>query len=277
MKNLLFLPLALVVIAATGQDVASIQKELKNIQTVKYSVDQQVTSVSGTVVDFRLDLVGRGGSHNATVYRVDLADLDPYRLRGFVTRGLMKLEIFSKANERMVTEIKDGEIKRFITNFSVDVEGEDNRESLMEVLKTAIAKAEEKEKSRPGPSSIDAALKELCAIVKDVPKPDGEKQSLEYTNDDKVKLIHSVHHGGKYQLRYEVNLSSLNVEGAKLKATGDDVFIEVRTNRDERVIKLLENGLTKSFEYYDRYYASSIENAKEIRRLLKHAGKLNND
>ncbi len=142
-------------------------------------------------------------------------------------------------------------------------------------MKKAIEVAEKNEKARPGYTSLDKALKDLCAIVQDVPKSNGEQQKLETKNEDKVKLLHSVHKGGKNQLMYEVNLSSLNAKGAKLKASGDDVFIEVRTYSDERVIKLFENGLTKSFEYYDRYYASSIENAKEIRRLLKFAGELN--
>ncbi len=277
MKHIILSPLVLLLTltVAFGQDLQSISKELKNIQTVKYSVDQQINVVSGSLVDFQLDLIGRGGSHNATVYRVDLIDIDPYRLQMDISRGLMKLRLFTKGNERLITEIKDGEIKRFINDFEVDAEDNDNVETLIEVLKKAIKAAEKKEEARPGYTSLNTALTALCSIVKDIPKPNGKQQQLEQKNDGKVKLTYTLNSGGKNQLTYEVNLSNLNVNGAKLKASGDDVFIEVRTKMDERVIKLSENGLTKSFEYYVRIYASSIENAKEIRRLLKFAGELN--
>lgn len=251
-------------------NIAAISEQLTEIRTVKETVKQTIIIHAGTIVNLQRTTTDVKEKKKAVTYRFSLADIDPMKLQQVLERDMMKVLVPMVHNRRLITELKEVEISRYVPRLKVDVEDSEQASNLIEALKNASEVAKELENGKYMQTSLEEVLLELNGSVKAV-EPKITQQSISFSSDKKEKLNLTVKKDKGAEMRYEFYLKDLNRTAVNLEAHGTDLTVVLPTNGKEKLIKVFENGLAKTFTNKAVIHASDVENGKHILRLLEMA------
>lgn len=251
------------------QDIAAINSQLKEIRTVKGTIDQRLTVRSGSIVSFEMKSIDTKGNRSSESFVMDLADIDPHALNSGIQRNMMKVEVHTVNNQRLIAQINQGEISSYQTTFKLDVEDNDHANALMNALKNAALSAKELEDAKYGYGSYDEIRLDLSSAVKPFSTVTVQKITFDPQRKDKLN-VHIQENNGITK-RYEFNVKDLNATTLKVEAHGRTLSVPVDAYGGEKVMKLYENDLAKGFVSRFVLYAESVDQAKRIKRLFELA------
>ncbi len=252
------------------QAITEIKNDLHEIRSVRYTVNQSILPVSGSIVDFQLNNTDSKGRVSSTTYRVDLADIDPLLLTSGVERDMMKVEVHAKGKQRFITELKGGEVTRYTDRFKLDVRDMDNARQLMDAFKKGIAVAESMDTYKGQFGSLREVLLELSSLV----KPLGNTVSVQkilVSEDRAEKLQHVIRRGDGVVLKHEFNLKDMNATTVDYVASGRNLSIKLNTYGGSKAVKRYQNDLAKDFVPNFTVAAETVEQAKKIKALFELA------
>ncbi|MBI1289497.1 MAG: hypothetical protein GC178_18165 [Flavobacteriales bacterium] len=250
--------------------IASIKDNLKQIRTIKYTIDQNLHIRSGSIVDIEQTTTDTKSRRSSVTYRLNLADIDPFKLEQVLERDMMKVLVPMEHNRRLVTELEEGEVSRYVPKLKMDVTDSEQASLLIEALKNASNTAKEIDNSRYTYTSLEEILLELSKSVTGF-SPDVTKQNLSFASDKLEKLSLTVQEGQGATMKYEFFLKDLNRADVDLEAHGTDLTVVLPTNGREKLIKVYQDGLAKTFDNKVVIRAKNVENGKHILKLVELA------
>ncbi len=249
-----------------GQSIQNIGKELKQIKTIDFTIDQSISRVSGTTVKLDVRKTDSKGKSSSEAYKFSLADINTSGVKEVLEGKIWVVELPVIDNDRYVEHSKGGEVVGYENKFRIDVNDIDNARALADVIKKAAAEAAPIEQQNYNYTTLEEILAELSLAV----KPNGDVQSQKLKSDavKKEKLNHIVQKAGKVPEMFEFNLSDLNPGSVEVKVFMKSITVTAATNADQKVVKVFENDLAKTYIARVTFFPSDIENAKRIKKLL---------
>ena len=274
MKNLFLLIIATSISAMTTaqnlpQQFDQVKHQLKQIQTVKYTVNQSMTLQKGSIVDFVITTTDLKGNGSTVTYRMDLADIDPSLLKSGIERNMMKVEVHTNDKNKYITEIKDRQIKRYLSRIKFDVKDMDHANQLINALKSIIVSAKQIEDRGYDYSTLDEILMELSMAIGTFGSI--KEQGIVSNPSKKSKLSYSLAKADGVNKKSEFNLSDMNPNTVKVNVQGTGMNVSIDAYGGQKAVKTFENGLAKGFESRVIILPKSISNAKRIKRLVEMA------
>jgi len=256
-------------ISSLSQGIEKLNELVGTIESNETTITQRFEGNSIQTFD-QENVTGKKTKHD--IYNYNLIDLNKNKVN-YTSKGkFIIITLSTKAKNKFIKYTSNDELKSYTDKFKVyfsKVEDAIIGQKILEKIIELSATANENSFTKV---SKEAMSKELEEIIGEVVVGDKTYQQelsikesgkvLEYKNTIVTKK------SSKEKL-YEVNLSDLKDKSVKMKTSGKNVTVVVKTIHFEKIIKYYENGTTKSYQNTIEIHATDIENARQIANLLK--------
>ncbi len=257
----------------TGQDLATVQDQLKPVATGKYTYRQEIKTIDEGMVQYLVVAVDSNGKETETLYHFSLADIDHNTVRSLTKKDVIVIQLLVSGKQKLIQVLKNGGDKVSYANelqlFATDSENGDVLES---EIKSLIPKAVEAEEKRLSLSGYEAHKHWLTENIGDVELPG--KQIIQKVSPGeiagKLTVTQTVNAKNKSNGSLsEFNLATLNPNSVGYRISGDEFIIRAETRRAINGIRYFENDEQKNYKKELKIYANSISNGKDIYKVLK--------
>ncbi len=254
--------------------VNKISVQLESVEASKVQFSQSIKDISSGYVVFTLTELDAKGNTETINYEFSFADVDINTVRTITKKEVILVQLLVKGKQKLIkkTEISSDKIS-FTNELFLYAKNIDNGRVLVEEIKEIIPLNETIEKNKLALKNYNEHLQWLVNNVVEVDfskKQYAQKLSHDSKQNGFAKLETTMSAKSKSQnFSYEFNFAVLNPNSINIKIKSDEFYIEVENRRSIKTIKAFENNVQKSFTNNIRFYASSLENGKDIYKVLK--------
>jgi len=257
-----------------NEQVEAIASNFETVEASKAQFSQEMKVISSGYVVLTITEVNSKGETEAVNYEFSFSDIDINTVRSITKKDLILVQLFIKGKQKLIKKIEDGGDKvSYIDELFLYAKDIDNGRHISEAIKDIIPLNETLEKNK---LSLNTYSDHLQWLMDNVAEVDYSKKQYvqKLSNDSKqngyAKLETIVNAKSKSSNEdYEFNFAVLNPNSIDFKIKSDEFYIEVSTRRNIKNIKTFENDIQQSFINKLEFYATSIENGKDIYKVLK--------
>lgn len=256
------------------EKVNAIAANFETVETSKAQYSQNLKVISSGYVVLTITEVDSKGDTEAIDYELSFSDVDVNTVRAITKKDLILVQLLIKGKQKLIKKIEEGGDKvSYIDEIYLYAKDIDNGRSIADAIKTIIPLNEDIEKNK---LSLTSYAEHLQWLVDNVVEVDYSKKQYtqKLTNDSKengyAKLATIINEKSKSKNEdFEFNFAVLNPNSIDFKIKNDEFYIQVSTRRNIKNVKTFENDIQESFINKINFYASSIENGKDIYKVLK--------
>lgn len=261
-----------------GQNIKSlvetVSKSLEIVETSKLEYSQDLKLTSSNYIDYRLTKVDTKGKSEETLYNFSFSDIDINTVRTITKKDVILIQLLIKGKQKLIKQTSNnGEKINYIDNLSLYAKNIENGRVLVEAIKSVIPVNETIEKSKLALTTYNDHINWLQKNIEDLEATKTQfiqKIETEKLNNGHLKLTTTINSKSKTtNYEYEFNLATLNPNSLIFKINSDEFCIEASNRRNIKAIKEFKDGVQQNYTGKIRFYSTSIENAKDIYKVLK--------
>ncbi|NJX15803.1 hypothetical protein [Tamlana crocina] len=256
--------------------IETIAASLQTVEDSKYEYSQSLKLLSSNYASYTLTSVDTKGNSDEYAYNFSFADVDVNTVRSLTKKDVIIVQLLINGKQKLIKETSgNGEKVNYVDNVSFYAKNIDNARNLVEAIKSTIPVNETLEKNKLALTTYQDHVKWLEENIQDVDYTKTQfVQKIEAgsANNGQLKLSTTENSKSKTQaFDYEFNLSTLNPNSLHFKISGDEFYIEATNRRNIKAIKVFEDGAQQNYKDDIRFYCGSIENGKDLLKVLAQA------
>ena len=261
--------------------VSEIKANLLEVKTGDETYTHELESLGHSVLKYTLVEVDKKGDREELVYEFNVADLDPYVVREETKNDIIYLSLTVDNGQKFIKEYENGEAKGYEENMLMVTKNIDNARILKDLIKKAIPLAEEIMKNKLKVKTyqeMEDWLEEH--VVNAESGGDSYNQKLVALEDfpANFRLIQTeITSKSSEEKQYIFNLADININSLKFNISGSNFSLDFETNRKQKVIKVLENGVPDGFDDEIEIFTNNVEEARDLKNILTLAVPLAKD
>ncbi|UXX79686.1 hypothetical protein N7E81_00990 [Reichenbachiella carrageenanivorans] len=217
-----------------------------------------------------LSIVETGKSTKQSDYSFNLADINVNTVRFDISGSEFGLEFETKRKHNLIKYIEDGESKPFINDLVIKTNNVEEARDLLTVLTLIIPEAEKQvEASFP---VFGNQTETLNAVSKNTKALTYGSDTYEQTfNADCLAeyVITEISESKSEKTQYNFNWIDINDKVIDYKISGSKMYIELITNKKQKLIKVLEDGELEPYDETFKLYCEDAENARRLQYTIK--------
>jgi len=256
-------------ISSISQGVEKLNELIATIESNKTTITQSFEGNCIQTFD-QEDVTGKKTKHN--IYNYNLVDLNKNKVNYASKSLFIVIELTTKAKNKFIKYTSNDELKNYTDKFKIYFSKVEDAIVAQKILVKIIELSAIDKENKFVKSNKSTMGQKLQEIVGEVAIGDKTfQQELSIKEDNKVVEFKNtvVTKKSSKEKLYEVNLSDLKAKTVRIKTSGKNVTVIVKTVHLEKIIKYYENGTTKSYQNKIEIHATDIENARKIVNLLK--------
>ncbi len=256
-------------ISSISQGVEKLNELIATIESNKTTITQSFEGNCIQTFD-QEDVTGKKTKHN--IYNYNLVDLNKNKVNYASKSLFIVIELTTKAKNKFIKYTSNDELKNYTDKFKIYFSKVEDAIVAQKILVRIIELSAIDKENKFVKSNKSTMGQKLQEIVGEVAIGDKTfQQELSIKEDNKVVEFKNtvVTKKSSKEKLYEVNLSDLKAKTVRIKTSGKNVTVIVKTVHLEKIIKYYENGTTKSYQNKIEIHATDIENARKIVNLLK--------
>ncbi|MFC0604303.1 hypothetical protein [Winogradskyella pulchriflava] len=257
-----------------SEKVEAISSNFETVEASKAQFSQDIKVISSGYVVLTLTEVDSKGETETVNYEFSFSDVDVNTVRAITKKDVILVQLLINGKQKLIKKSEDGGDKvSYIDELYLYAKDIDNGRNIADAIKDIIPLNETIEKNKLSLTSYSDHLQWLMDNVVEVDY--SKKQYVQkITNDSKLngyaKLETIINEKSKSSNEdFEFNFAVLNPNSIDFKIRNDEFYIEVATRRNIKNIKTYENDVQNNFVNKIEFYANSIENGKDIYKVLK--------
>ncbi|MEQ6166727.1 hypothetical protein AAOE16_05985 [Ekhidna sp. MALMAid0563] len=261
--------------------ISELQSNLLEVQTGDETYTHEIEHLGYSVLKYTLVEVDEKGNREEIAYEFNVADLDPYVVREETKKDIIYLSLTVDNGQKFIKVYENGEVKGYDENMLMVTKNIDNARIMKDFIKKAIPMAEEimtnKLKVETYPE-MESWLEEHVVNAESSGK--SYNQQLVALDDfpGNFRLIQTeITAKSSEEKQYIFNLSDININSLKFNISGSSFSLDFETNRKQKVIKVLENGVPDGFDDEIEIFTNNVEEARDLKNILTLAVPLAED
>ncbi len=256
--------------------INAISSALETVETSKLEYTQDLKLTSTNYVTYTVTSVSSKGNTEEVSYNFSFADVDINTVRSLTKKDLILVQLLIKGKQKLIKKTSNsGEKVNYVDNVFFYAKNIDNGRDLVETIKNVIPVNETLEKNKLSLNSYQDHQNWLKANIQDVEFTKTQfiqKIDPSTSNNGHLKLSTTINSKNKTSVyEYEFNLATINPNSLIFKISSDEFYIEATNRRNIKAIKGFKDGVQQNFTNKIRFYSGSIENAKDVYKVLKQS------
>ena len=260
-------------ISSISQGLEQVNNTIKLVTINDLSIKQNFTGEC--VVDLQTETIDSDDS-TVEVFSLNLSDLNKNGIK-YLTKGKKAyLELFINGGNKFVKYQEDGEQKNYVKSFKIYTPEIEDAIILKNTFSDLIDLCKTNMKDTFKTGTTDQLITALQTNLKKVTINDTSyEQKLEVMDEDNTLKYTKTIITTKSSKEHinEFNLSDLNPSSIKMKTSGKKVMVIANTFYLEKIIKIYQDGKIKNYKKDIEFQANDIENARELKRILRELTK----
>ncbi|WP_298550211.1 hypothetical protein [uncultured Algibacter sp.] len=259
---------------ALDSHIETISSALETVEASKLEYSQNLKLSTTNYVTYTVTSVDSKGKTEVIDYNFSFADIDINTIRSITKKDVIVVQLLIKGKQKLIKKISNsGEKVSYVDNTFFYAKNIDNGRDLVGAIKDIIPINETLEKNKLALNSYIDHQNWIIDNVQDVEYTKTQfvqKIDPSDTNNGHLKVNTTINSKSKTTTyEYEFNLATLNPNSLIFKINSDEFYIEANSRRNIKTIKVFKNGVQESFTNKVRFYSGSIENGKDIYKVLK--------
>jgi|GEM_PF-3563505 len=243
--------------------------ELTTVEAGKYSYTQELSfdPEKPYHLMLRVNKEGKKGEEQMQ-YSLNLADLNT-RLITWKPKGdIMEFKIQTTNRQKFIEVLKDGEADDYVNEVTIYANSSDNARAMQDLLKNCITLAKPLFSAELDINNYEEGVEWLTKNVHSVSiKRENTDQELSRIPGEAVLFLLTSQADNK-QEQFNFNLADLRSPSVKMEVKGQEVSIEVKTEKSLKYIGTTKEGERNNYTNELRILVSSIEQARMMKDVL---------
>lgn len=253
--------------------VDTIAASLQTVEDSKFEYSQNLKLLSNNYVNYTVTSVDSKGKTEETAYNFSFADVDVNTVRSLTEKDVIVVQLLISGKQKLIKETtNNGEKVDYIDEVVFYAKNIENARNLVDAIKTLIPINDTLEKNKLALHTYDDHIIWLEENIQDVDFTKTQIVQKIVPGDVKnghLKLSTTINSKSKTKAYdYEFNLATLNPNSVAFKISGDEFYIEASNRRNIKAIKAFEDGAQQNYTNDIRFYCTSVENAKDLHKVL---------
>ncbi|WP_420579891.1 hypothetical protein [Reichenbachiella sp.] len=217
-----------------------------------------------------LSIVESGRSSKQADYSFNLADININTVRFDISGSEFGLEFETKRKHKLIKYAEDGESKPFIDDIVIKTNNVEEARDLQTVLTLIIPEAEKQvESSFPTFATKDDALAAVSSGTK-VLTYGGDTYEQTFNSDCLAEyVITEISESKSEKKQHNFNWIDINDKVIDYDISGSKMYIELITNKKQKLMKVIENGEVDPYDESFKLYCEDAENARRLQYAIK--------
>ncbi|MEP2024723.1 MAG: hypothetical protein ABJH98_11915 [Reichenbachiella sp.] len=217
-----------------------------------------------------LSIVETGRSSKQADYSFNLADINVNTVRFDISGSEFGLEFETKRKHKLIKYAEDGESKPFIDDIIIKTNNVEEARDLQTVLTLIIPEAEKQvEAAFPKFSNKNGALEALSTGTKTL-NYGGVTLEQKFNTDCLAEYaVTEISESKSDKMQYNFNWIDINDKVIDYDISGSKMFIELITNKKQKLMKVIENGEVDPYDESFKLYCEDAENARRLQYAIK--------
>ncbi|PHS63951.1 MAG: hypothetical protein COB12_08815 [Flavobacterium sp.] len=252
-------------------EVEAISTHLTTVNNGKKDFNQTISVIDPTVVNITVEEVDSKGNSSTKSYIINPADIKKNGVKKVVKKNLIYVEVPTR--QKLIKLTTDNEKISYVNSLKVYASDINNARELVSKIKEAIPRAQQLVDQRITLTTYQECINWLENNVGSV-----SSSSWDYTQsiNENSSYLGSIEFNKEIiaaksteNTKYLFNLLLLNPKTVSFKINGDLFSVTVETNKAVKTIKYLEDGVQKNYTNKITIACSDIEQARDLRKVLK--------
>ena len=256
-----------------SQDLTSVQDNLKTVETGKSTFRQELRIIEEGLVRYSVVEVDVKGKEKETQYVFSFADIDENTVRAITKKDIIIVQLLVSGKQKLVQVIANGGDKiTYASELQLMATDAENSRNLEASIKKIVPEAVKLDEKRLALIGYEAHLDWLIKNLGDVELPKKQiVQKLERTTISAGLTLSQTFNAkskSSSQTRH-FNLATLNPNSVGYRISGEEFTISVETRRGIKGVGYFEDGEQKNYTGSMKFFATSINNGKDIFKVLR--------
>lgn len=263
---------------ASKKTISSIENGLESINNTTGRISINELDIEQSMTGNHIVTLTRSLTDSKKIteelYLVNFSDLNPNNIKYHTKGTLAFVTLKTKGNKNFIKYLYDNSLKNYTSNFKIYTPEVEDAQLLTAELKTLIALSSKKNDAILKTSSKENMLSELIETLETLTTEDLTTEQEITVNDQNLNLkITTISSKKSLEELYDFSLKDINSSSVKMKTSGKNVFVQFKTNYQEKIIQYYVNGEIKNYQNKAVLKASSIENGRKLAFLLQQLTK----
>lgn len=250
-----------------------LSSKVQTVQNSKLTFDQKLTSEAPGVIKFNLTSTDSKGKVKEKEYEFNLADIDINTIKPVTSKDVIQVQLIANKNQKIIKEVVDNKSISYLNRINVYASNIDNAREISDLLKKNVPVSHEIVKNRLSLNGYDDRLEWLTKNIVNVDlieKSYAQSLSVNQTDVGNVTIISTLSKSKSSKtIHYQLNLSNINPNSIFFKSNGSNFLLKLETKRRLKSIKVTEDGEQKSYINKIEIQCSSVENARDLQKVLQ--------
>ncbi|MBR9847468.1 MAG: hypothetical protein GYB35_15805, partial [Algicola sp.] len=256
------------------ESINDIATNLESVEASKVQYSQELKALSPGYAVTTITEIDDKGDTEVVNYEFSFADIDINTVRTITKKDIIQVQLLINGKQKLIRKIEDGGDKvSYVDELYLYAKDIDNGRAIVDAVKKIIPINETIEKNKLALTTYEDHLQWLIENVAEVDylkKQYAQKLSNDNTLNGYAKLEVTENAKSKSESKaYEFNFAVLNPNSVDFKIRSDEFYIQVENRRGIKSIKSFEDNIQGNFANSLEFYASSVENGKDIYKVLK--------
>ena len=255
--------------------IEQLQAGVKTVSTEKVTYNQEFTANGDQmyIVQLKQEEVGAKGKSTQTIFDFNLADIDVNLISRLVSGNVMYVNLKAKNQQKLFRETVNGVHNGYSNEIKIFVNNVDEARQIIDNLKMVVPIANDLMKKRLNLTDYNEMLNWLKANITNVNKGTSSvEQRFDFFPEiaGKVAIYGVETNGSKSKtITSTFNLADITSNLVFFEVKGKDVLVSLPTVRNNKLIKVSENGQPASYDKEMTIYAAGIDQARDLATVLK--------
>ncbi|MCB4807475.1 hypothetical protein LG651_04370 [Tamlana sp. 62-3] len=256
--------------------VETLATSLQTVEAAKQEYSQSLKLLENNYVNYSLTAIDAKGNTEEVIYNFSFGDIDINTVRSVTKKDVIIVQLLINSKQKLIKEVSNnGDKISYTDNLAFFAKNIDNARDLVDAIKNIIPTNETLEKNKLALTSYQDHINWLEKNVQDVDNVKTQIiQKIEGStkNDGHIKLSTTINSKSKTKaIDAEFNLATLNPNSLMYKISGEEFFIQASNRRNIKAIKVFQDGVQQSYTNVIYFYCNSIENAKDLYKVLSQS------
>ncbi|MEP3388303.1 MAG: hypothetical protein ABJO02_08965 [Reichenbachiella sp.] len=217
-----------------------------------------------------LSIVETGRSSKQADYSFNLADININTVRFDISGSEFGLEFETKRKHKLIKYAEDGESKPFIDDIVIKTNNVEEARDLQTVLTLIIPEAEKQvEASFPKFNNKEEALAAVSSGTKVLTYGDNTFEQTFNADCLAEYVITEISESKSEKKQHNFNWIDINDKVIDYDISGSKMYIELITNKKQKLMKVIENGEVDPYDESFKLYCEDAENARRLQYAIK--------
>lgn len=217
-----------------------------------------------------LSIVETGRSSEQNDYSFNLADINVNTVKFDISGSEFGLEFETKRKHNLIKYANDGESKPFINDIILKTNNVEEARDLLTVMTLIIPLAEkEVEASFPTFNTKEDALAAVSSGTKTLVYGDDTYEQTFNSDCLAEYVITEISESKSEKKQHNFNWIDINDKVIDYDISGSKMYIELITNKKQKLMKVLEDGELEPYDESFKLYCEDAENARRLQYAIK--------